>query len=81
MCSFLMRAHSIRDLLEVGEIGVGLRENMIPMSSLITALQIMESLPCIKDINRAIINRIEGTMGVAILLWWKRTTNMATREM
>jgi hypothetical protein len=41
----------------------------------------MESLPCIKDINRAIINRIEGTMGVAILLWWKRTTNMATREM
>ena len=51
------------------------------MSSLITVLRIMELLPCIKDINRAISNRIGGIMGEAILLWWKRMTNMATREM
>ena len=88
-----MRAPFIQVLGRVGEIEANHRENMIPMSSLITAHLIKESLQCIKEINRAInrainrgINRginsnLAGMEEVDTLPWSKPTTNMATPEM
>ena len=80
-----MRALFIQVLGRVGEIEANHRENMIPMSSLIMAHLIKESLQCIKEIkmaiNRVINRNLAGMEEVDTLPWSKPTTNMATPEM
>jgi hypothetical protein len=76
-----MRALFIQVLGRVGEMEANHRENMIPMSSLITARRIKESLQCIKEINRAINSNLAGMEEVDTLPWSKPTINMATPEM